>query len=156
MYKFCSMEKKVVLAIDLGGTYTKMGLVTKTGNILKVKQFDSKAKSSYDAFLEKLINEVEDLRSVLGSEHKIIGIGVGAPNANPYSGNMENPPNFRWGETVPLVKSLVKLFDLPVALTNDANAAALGELQFGMGKGMKNFVVLTLGTGLGGLSLIHI
>jgi glucokinase len=63
---------------------------------------------------------------------------------------MENPPNFRWGDTIPLMKSLKKLFHLPVDLTNDTNAAALGELEFGMGKGMKNFVVLTLGTGLGG------
>ncbi|MCM4172360.1 ROK family protein [Arenibacter sp. TNZ] len=138
-----TMEKEVVLGIDLGGTYTKLGLVTKTGSILNVRRFDTKAKFSFHDFLKKLEGEVNALKSVLGSGQQLIGIGIGAPNANPQSGNMENPPNFRWGQTVPLVKSIKKIFNLPVALTNDANAAALGELEYGLGKGMKNFVVLT-------------
>ena len=78
-----------------------------------------------------------------------MGIGVGAPNANTHTGAMENPPNFRWGATIPVAKSLEELLGLPISIANDANAAAVGELEFGMGRGMKNFVVFTLGTGLG-------
>ena len=144
------MKKEVVLGIDLGGTYTKLGLVTKTGGILNNSRFDTNARMPFQDFLKKLESEVNDLKSNLGPEQQLIRIGIGAPNANPQSGNMENPPNFKWGRSVPLAKSVEKIFDLPVVLTNDANAAALGEMEYGLGKGMKNFVVLTLGTGLGG------
>lgn len=143
------MDKEIVLGIDIGGTYTKLGLVTKSGGILQTKKFKTGAKKAYTEFEQLLRNEVDDLKSSLKPEQKLLGIGVGAPNANTNSGAMENPPNFRWGDTVPLVESLEELFGLPIAIANDANAAAIGEMEFGMGKGMKNFVVLTLGTGLG-------
>jgi glucokinase len=78
-----------------------------------------------------------------------LAVGVGAPNANSLTGNIENPPNLKWGKITPLAKSLEDVFKLPIFIANDANAAALGELRYGMAKGMNNFVVLTLGTGLG-------
>lgn len=143
------MEKKVVLGIDIGGTYTKMGLVTKSGSILANTKFDTEAKKPFEEFLEKLEARVKSLTTTLNSHQEIVAIGVGAPNANSRTGNMEHPPNLSWGDTVPLVRSIKDMFELPVSIANDANAAALGELEFGMGKGMKNFVVLTLGTGLG-------
>lgn len=143
------MEKELVLGIDIGGTYTKMGLVTKTGNILANTKFDTEAKKPFEEFLKKLKAEVKNLTTTSNSGQQVVAIGVGAPNANSRTGNMEHPPNLRWGDTVALAQSIKDIFELPVSIANDANAAALGELEFGMGKGMKNFVVLTLGTGLG-------
>lgn len=143
------MEKELVLGIDIGGTHTKLGLVTRTGKILQHNKFDTEAKNPFVEFLKKLEAEVKTLKTTLNSHQQIIALGVGAPNANSRTGNMEHPPNLRWGDTVPLLQSVKDLFGLPVSIANDANAAALGELEFGMGKGMQNFVVLTLGTGLG-------
>lgn len=143
------MEKELVLAIDIGGTQTKLGLVSEKGNILSHTKFDTEGNKSFKDFLKKLEAEVKDLTTTLNLEQEIVTIGVGAPNANSRSGNMEHPPNLRWGDKVPLVQSINDIFKLPVSIANDANAAALGELEFGMGKDLQNFVVLTLGTGLG-------
>lgn len=143
------MEKEVVLGIDIGGTYTKLGLVTRKGSILAHTKFDTQAKKPFVEFLEKLNVEINNLRTDLGTDQEVVAIGVGAPNANSRTGYMEHAPNLRWGDNVPLAKSIREKFKLPVSIANDANAAALGELKFGMGRGMQNFVVLTLGTGLG-------
>ncbi len=143
--KLYDMEKEIVLGIDIGGTYTKLGLVTQKGKILSARKFATGAKEPYADFEDRLCSEM----ALLVSGQHILAIGVGAPNANAHTGQMENPANFRWGDSVPLVSSIKKIYDLPVALANDANAAAIGELQFGKGKGMAHFVVLTLGTGLG-------
>lgn len=142
------MEKEIVLGIDLGGTYTKLGLITKSGVILKSLTFDTNANLPFEDFLKRLEIQVDLLKSDLGP-NMIVGIGIGAPNANPYSGNMENPPNFRWGNNVPLATAIEEILQHTPVLANDANAAALSVLDFGIGKSMKNFVVLTLGTGLG-------
>ncbi|MGB5553539.1 MAG: ROK family protein [Flavobacteriaceae bacterium] len=143
------MEKELVLGIDIGGTYTKLGLVDVNGEILSIKKFSTEAKKPFAEFEKMLHSEINALLSTLKPDQKIMAIGVGAPNANGYSGNMEHAVNFRWGDEVPLVASIKKVLNLPISLANDANASAVGELQFGLGKGMKHFVVLTLGTGLG-------
>jgi len=143
------MEKNVVLGIDIGGTKTKLGFVTKTGSILTHTKFDTGAKKPFEEFLKKLEIEVKNLIANLDSDQEVVAIGVGAPNANSRTGNIEHAPNLWWGDEVPLAQSIKDKFGLPVSIANDANAAALGELEFGMGKGMRNFVVLTLGTGLG-------
>lgn len=142
-------QKEVVLGIDIGGTRTKVGLVTQSGKVIASTSFDTKAKSSYDAFLTTLESEVRNIQSQVDNNYKFLAIGIGAPNANSHTGNMEHPPNFRWGTIVPISESIKKLFNLPITITNDANAAAIGELKFGIGRNMKNFVLLTLGTGLG-------
>lgn len=138
-----------VLAIDIGGTFTKIGVVNKKGEILASKVFNTKSKEPFDLFLKDLIHEVKQLKGQVATKSKILAIGIGAPNANSLTGKIENPPNLNWGKETPLAQSIATAFDLPVYITNDANAAALGELKFGMAKGMRNFVVLTLGTGLG-------
>lgn len=142
-------ENKIVLGIDIGGTHTKMGLVTKSGKIVQSCIFNTGAKQPFDDFLKQLKSEFYQLKSTLRSDQTIMSIGVGAPNANAHTGQMEHAPNFRWGNLIPLVNSVETMFNLPVTIANDANAAAIGELEFGMGKGMRNFVVFTLGTGLG-------
>ena len=143
------MTKEVVLGIDIGGSLTKVGLVTKDGAILEKIVFKTEARKPFSSFMERLKLETENLISKLDSDIPIRSIGVGAPNANPYSGQIENPPNLKWGKATSIVKVFEDYFKLPIALANDANAAALGEMLFGAAKGMKNFVALTLGTGLG-------
>lgn len=138
-----------VLAIDIGGTFTKMGIVDDTGEILISKVINTRSKEPFASFLKELVAEIKELTTSLGAKSKILAVGVGAPNANSRTGNIENPPNLKWGKVTPLVKSLEEVFKLPVFIANDANATALGELKYGRAKGMKNFVVLTLGTGLG-------
>ncbi len=142
-------EKEIVLGVDIGGTNTKIGLVTKKGKVIKESAFKTGAKESFEKFITELEKQVKDLLQQAGKEYKFIAIGIGAPNANYKSGCMEHPPNFRWGNAIPIVEKVKQTFNVPVSFTNDANAAAIGELEFGAGKGMKNFVVLTLGTGLG-------
>lgn len=149
------MKNEIVIGIDIGGTYTKLGMVNESGAVLSTRKFETKAKLPFVDFLKRLKTEIDGLKSYLKSNQKLRGIGVGAPNANAHSGAMENPPNFRWGSAVPLKKSLEKLFELPVTIANDANAAAIGELRFGIGRKMQNFVVLTLGTGLGSGIVSH-
>ena len=138
-----------VLAIDIGGTYTKIGIVDDIGEILVSKVFSTKSSEPFTSFLKELVAEIKELTTCLGAKSKILAVGVGAPNANSLTGNIENPPNLKWGKVTPLAKSLEDEFKHPVFIANDANAAALGELKYGMAKEMKNFVVLTLGTGLG-------
>ncbi|UOB17934.1 ROK family protein [Abyssalbus ytuae] len=142
-------KNNIVAGIDIGGTNTKVGLVTNSGNILCHALFKTGARDLYQQFLEKLEHQVKKLLATKQEEYELKAIGIGAPNANFNTGCMEYPVNFNWGEIIPLVDDVNKLFEVPVYLTNDANAAAIGELHFGAGKGMKNFVVLTLGTGLG-------
>ncbi|MGB5272624.1 MAG: ROK family protein [Flavobacteriaceae bacterium] len=143
------MVKEYVIGIDIGGTFTKIGLVDAEGAVLKNTVYKTGANAAFGDFLKKLEMEVVLLKNALNDNDRLISIGVGAPNANYLTGNMEHPVNFRWGDIVPLVTEIEKLFGLPVHIANDANAAALGELYFGSGKNMKDFVILTLGTGLG-------
>ncbi len=140
---------KVVLAIDIGGTFTKIGLVDKAGEVLSEFRFRTSANLPFKDFLKRLEEGVSKVYGKSGLKDRPTAIGVGAPNANLLTGFMEFPPNFSWGDSVPLKKQLEKMLELPVVIANDANAAALGELEFGLGQKMRNFVVLTLGTGLG-------
>ncbi|WP_281541240.1 ROK family protein [Maribacter aestuarii] len=143
------MVQEVVLGIDIGGSLTKIGLVTQAGTIVTKTVFKTEAQKPFPDFMKKLKLEVDNLISNSGPDIKILSVGVGAPNANPYTGQIENPPNLKWGPATPISKSIEQAFEFHVSLANDANAAALGEMLYGAAKGMKNFVTLTLGTGLG-------
>ena len=143
------MVQEVVLGIDIGGSLTKVGLITKEGNILDKTVFKTAAQNPFSDFMEKLKLEAEILLLKYDARIKVRSIGVGAPNANPYTGQIENPPNLNWGKATPIAEIINQTFKLPVSLANDANAAALGEMLYGAAIGMKNFVALTLGTGLG-------
>ena len=144
-----SKKIEVVLAMDVGGTYTKIGLVEKDGTIRGKRVFSTGSKHSFQGFVLNLEEEVALLCEKMKDKINILAIGIGAPNANCFTGQMEHPPNFKWGDFVPISETISSLFKLPVVIANDANAAAVGEHVYGMAKNMKHFVVLTLGTGLG-------
>jgi glucokinase len=139
--------KKIVLGIDIGGTNTVYGLVEKSGNILISEQIPTIGHEPADSLISRLKVKVDTyLEDNFVSE--LAGIGVGAPNGNHYTGVIQDPPNLNWGD-VDIVSLLSKKFNCDVSLTNDANAAALGEKYFGIAKDMNDFIIITLGTGLG-------
>tara|TARA_B100002003_G_scaffold7418_1_gene6552 strand:+ start:1857 stop:2810 length:954 start_codon:yes stop_codon:yes gene_type:complete len=138
---------KVVLGIDIGGTNTVYGLVEKSGNILISEQIPTLGHEPADSLISRLKVKV-DTYIEDHSVSELAGIGVGAPNGNHYTGVIEDPPNLSWGH-VDIVSLLSKKFNCDVSLTNDANAAALGEKYFGIAKDMNDFILITLGTGLG-------
>ena len=141
-------QKEVVLGVDIGGTNTKFGYVDKSGNLLAEREMPTEAHRPAEEFFERLHNQAEILFESKKENLKLVGIGLGAPNGNYYKGTIEQPPNLSW-KFVDVVALLHRWYSIPIALTNDANAAALGEMLFGAAKGMKDFIVITLGTGLG-------
>lgn len=142
---------KYALGIDIGGTNTVVGLVDKTGNVLGT---DSVKTQSFPV-LEEYVKTVSKLAKDLIAKNNvsiddIVGLGIGAPNANYYTGNIEMAPNLPWKQDkVPLAKMFREELNIPVTITNDANAAALGEKMYGVAKDMDNFIMITLGTGVG-------
>jgi glucokinase len=139
------MSKHFALGIDIGGTNSVYGLVDKTGNVIIEKSLPT-------ALFELPEDLVNRIYTDLASENlldSIIGIGIGAPNGNHFTGNIEYAPNLKWKGIVPLTKIFTDKFHKPAILTNDANAAAIGEMLFGNAKDLKHFVTITLGTGVG-------
>lgn len=141
--------KDVAIGIDIGGTYSKVGIVDSFGNCLKESSISTKDHKEFDSFFESLTAEIEHLKKPLEDLIKITGIGIGAPNANHYTGTIEDAPNLNWKGSVRIVERFEKHYKLPVLLTNDANAAAIGEKIYGAAKDLNDFLVITLGTGLG-------
>lgn len=139
--------KKRVIGIDIGGTFTKFGFVSKDGGLTHEGSIPTDKYPLIDVFLSDLCEKIRE--TIKKEDFEIVGIGVGAPNGNYYNGRIEFAPNLLWKGIVDLRKLLQNHFPVPVAVTNDANAAALGELIYGGGKGMKDFIMVTLGTGLG-------
>lgn len=142
------MKAEVTLGIDVGGTNTVFGFVDSNGKCIAESAIQTKAQNSAADLFSRLNPEIERLYKSISDNYILKGIGVGAPNANYYRGTVENPPNLKWG-VVNVVEILKQYYDVPVAITNDANASAIGEMLFGAAKGMKDFIVITLGTGLG-------
>jgi glucokinase len=142
-------SEKFTLGVDLGGTSVKIGIVSERGKITKKLSIESKAEKGPDAVVEQIKKGINE---ILGkSKKKIHGIGIGAPGVvSIKKGTVENPPNFPGWEKVNLGKLIEKEFDKKVYVENDANAAAIGELMFGVGKKYASFVMVTLGTGVGG------
>jgi glucokinase len=143
--------KEVALGIDIGGTNTKFGFVDKEGNMYgetSVSTVKTPA-GDIDAYLKYIYEEVELLRQSIAEKMHIVGVGIGAPNGNYFTGTIEYAPNLSFRGVVPIVKLFKEYYNVPMVLTNDANAAAIGEMIYGGAKGMKNFFMITLGTGLG-------
>ena len=144
------MTKPYVLGVDIGGTNTVFGIVDARGHVIASDSIKTKKHAEFNDYVEELHSAVERLLRLNDAEDKIQGIGVGAPNANYYTGEIVNPPNLPWGPVIPLAEKVSEAFGgIPVAVTNDANAAALGEMTYGAARGMNDFIMITLGTGVG-------
>ena len=149
--KSLSKLKPYVIGLDLGGTNSVFGIVDSRGDI---KATTSIKTQGYDDVNDYVAASVEALQLIIdqvGGIDTIKAMGIGAPNGNYYNGTIEFAPNLSWGHNgvVPLAKMFSEKLGIPVALTNDANAAAIGEMTYGVARGMKNFIVITLGTGVG-------
>lgn len=143
------MEKrKVVLGIDVGGTNTVFGLVEKSGFLSYRGRIDTRGQAGAQQLFDRLFELFNKDYQSLSGNFELCGVGIGAPNANYYKKTVENPPNLNWG-FVKMDKMVEQFVELPMAITNDANAAALGEMMYGAARGMKHFIQITLGTGLG-------
>lgn len=139
----------VVVGIDIGGTQTSFGFVNRRGAILACATMPTLPGNSAELFVARLCAQVADLSAKLPEDQLLCGIGIGAPNAHHGRGTLEKPVNLNWGDSVPFQQMIRAHYHVPVSLTNDANAAALGEMMFGGARGLKDFMVITLGTGLG-------
>lgn len=144
------MCKPYVVGIDIGGTNTVFGIVDARGHVVASDSIKTGKSANFDEYIEELHANLTRLLKANEAEDKIKGIGIGAPNGNYYTGEIQNPPNLPWGPVIPLAEKVSKAFNgIPVAVTNDANAAALGEMAYGAARGMKDFIMITLGTGVG-------
>lgn len=137
------------IGVDIGGTNTKFGIVDRNGHILKQARLLTNKHEAVQDFIDELHEKLMPMISEAGGINKFSGIGVGAPNGNFYTGNIEYAANLKWRGIIPFAKMVSEKFGLRVKLTNDANAAAMGEMMYGCAKGMKHFIVITLGTGVG-------
>lgn len=152
-------QKNYAIGVDLGGTNTVFGIVDAQGNIVAQDSIKTQAYSTAEAFVEAGVACLQPLINQVGGIESIVGMGIGAPNANYYSGAIEIAPNIAWAHdtVVPLAQMFSEKLStltanrstLTVRMTNDANAAAMGEMAYGAARGMKNFIVITLGTGVG-------
>ena len=145
------MNSSYVVGIDVGGQTSKIGVVDARGTVLAQTVIRTDTYDTVEPYIAELAEAVKKVIAEAGAEGKIRGIGVGAPNGNYYTGTIEAAPNLAWGHNrVEFAKLLSEAMGgLPVALTNDANAAAVGEMTYGAARGMKNFIMITLGTGVG-------
>ena len=143
-------DKPYVIGLDLGGTNSVFGIVDKEGNIKASTSIKTKGFENAEDYLKASLDALSKIIEETGGINNIYAMGIGAPNANYYNGTIENAPNLDWAKgTVPLAKMFSDALGIPVAMTNDANAAAIGEMAYGVARGMKNFIVITLGTGVG-------
>lgn len=149
--KAVSELKPYVIGLDLGGTNSVFGIVDSRGDIKATTSIKTQGYKNVDDYVDASIEALQLIIDQVGGIDKIKAMGIGAPNGNFYNGTIEFAPNLSWGHNgiVPLAKLFSDKLGIPVALTNDANAAAIGEMTYGVARGMKNFIVITLGTGVG-------
>lgn len=139
----------LVAGVDLGATQTKFGLVNRNGELLAFDSIPTDSSVGFEEFFLSLSNKIKQLTIPKNRDLNILGVGVGAPAGNQSMGTIDSASNLNWPDKLPVAKLLETYFNLPVFISNDANAAAIGELMFGLAKGKKNFFSVTLGTGLG-------
>ena len=138
----------IVAGIDIGGTNTACGLVTENGEVLSKEILSTRSFADAESLVKAVSQSIrQQVKNT--PENLLRGIGIGAPNANPYTGTVDYAPNLSWKGVVPLKKMFEEELNLPTLITNDAKAAALGEFHFGAARGLSDFLVITLGTGLG-------
>ncbi len=143
------MEKPYVVGIDIGGTNTFFGIVDARGTVIASDSIKTGAYTDVETYVDEVCKNLVPLLEANGGRDKVKGIGVGAPNGNYYTGTIEFAPNLPWKGVIPLATLFEERLGIPTALTNDANAAAIGEMTYGAARGMKDFIMITLGTGVG-------
>ena len=143
------MAKPYVIGIDMGGTNTAFGIVDARGNVIASNSIKTGKHSDINDYIDELYTEITRIIVANDAVDKINGIGIGAPNANYYTGIIEDGVNLPWPTPIPLADLITKKFGIPCIITNDANAAAIGEMSYGVARGMKDFIMITLGTGVG-------
>lgn len=143
------IAKPYVIGLDLGGTNSVFGIVDARGEIKGSTAIKTQAYPDVKDYVQAGVEAMQPIIDVAGGIDKIKGMGIGAPNGNYYTGTIENAANLLWKGSVPLARMFEDKLGVPVALTNDANAAAVGEMTYGVARGMKDFIMITLGTGVG-------
>ena len=143
------MNNKYAIGIDVGGTTTKFGIVNEKGEIVVQGRIPSNEHDFIEDFIHELYSKLQPMIKQVGGIENIVGIGMGAPNGNIYTGTIEYAPNLKWKGIIPMAELITKKFGILARLTNDANAAAVGEMLFGCAKKIKHFITITLGTGVG-------
>jgi glucokinase len=143
------MLKKYAVGIDIGGTTAKFGIVDRNGNILEQDRVPSNQHAIVEDFIDDMYAKLLPMIDRVGGIDNFVGIGMGAPNGNFYTGTIEYAPNLKWKGIIPIADLIEKKFKLTTRLTNDANAAAVGEMMYGCTKDIKHFITITLGTGVG-------
>jgi len=144
-----SKNKAYAVGIDIGGTTTKFGIVDRDGKIIEQDRIPSNAHEVVEDFIDDLHAKLQPMIDKAGGADNFVGIGMGAPNGNFYTGTIEYAPNLKWKGIIPIASLMQKKFGLETRLTNDANAAAVGEMIFGCTQKIKHFITITLGTGVG-------
>ncbi|MBQ2122375.1 MAG: ROK family protein [Bacteroidaceae bacterium] len=143
------MEKPYVIGLDMGGTNSVFGVVDARGTIKAQTVIKTRGYKNVEEYVATAIEALQPAIEVVGGIENIKGMGIGAPNANYYTGTIDNAANLEWKGIVPIAKLFSEALGIPVRVTNDANAAAMGEMTYGAARGMKNFIMITLGTGVG-------
>ena len=143
------MTKPYVIGIDMGGTNTAFGIVDARGNVIAGNSIKTAKHNKIEDYIDELYTEITRLIEANDAQDKIQGIGIGAPNANYFTGIIEDGVNLPWPTPIPLAKLITEKFGIPTIITNDANAAAIGEMTYGAARGLKDFIMITLGTGVG-------
>lgn len=143
------LSQQLAIGIDIGGTNTKYGLVNHRGDILEKGEIRTDAYPKIESFIDALYEKLKPLIDSVEDQKEVKGIGIGAPNGNYYKGTIEYAPNLQWKGIIQLTDLITERFNLPASLTNDANAAAVGEMMYGAARGMRDFIMITLGTGVG-------
>lgn len=143
------IDKPYVIGLDMGGTNSVFGIVDQRGNIKSQTVISTKAYPDFKDYVKAAYEALQPALDQVGGIQNIRAMGIGAPDANYYTGNIENAANLAWKGIVPCAQLFEDVFGIPVRVTNDANAAAMGEMTYGVARGMKNFIMITLGTGVG-------
>lgn len=144
-----NIDKPYVIGLDMGGTNSVFGIVDQRGNIKVQTVISSRAYPDFNDYVKAAVEALQPALDSVGGIQNIRAMGIGAPNANYYTGTIDKAANLVWKGCVPLAQAFEEALGIPVRVTNDANAAAMGEMTYGVARGMKNFIMITLGTGVG-------
>ena len=142
------MAQKIVAGIDIGGTGTAYGIIDERGNILAQNKINTRDFSDFGSFVDTLYSRIIEMTSVVGSGYTLSGIGIGAPAVSAQTGRIEGAVDLPWPSPIDLRGEFSSKFGLPVGVNNDANVAAIGEATYGAARGLSDFIIITLGTGV--------